>query len=102
VAAWSPASVRYRRYGVRIRSRETPLLLRERVDVLTARVADLHQQVLQLRLTISEAKLRTLVDAAMSARLQEISTLADHATKALRLLIDTGKITQEQANEAIR
>jgi len=69
---------------------------------LVAQIADLQKQVLELRLSVSEAKLRALVDEVVSVRAQEISTLADHATKVLRLLIDTGAITQEQANEAIR
>ena len=69
---------------------------------LVAQIADLQKQVLELRLSVSEAKLRALVDEVVSVRAQENSTLADHATKVLRLLIDTGAITQEQANEAIR
>lgn len=69
---------------------------------LIAQVVDLQKQVAELRLAVSEAKLRALVDGVVSVRAQEISTLADHATKALRLLIDAGVITQEQANEAIR
>jgi hypothetical protein len=70
--------------------------------ILAVQIADLRAQVLELRLATSEAKLRALVENALSSRTQEISTLADHATKALRLLIDAGVITQEQANEAIR
>jgi len=38
----------------------------------------------------------------VTMRTQEIGKLADDATKALRLLIDAGAITQDQANEAIR
>ena len=70
--------------------------------MLVAQIADLQRQILEVRLSVSEAKLRALVDSVVSVRAQEISTLADHATKALRLLIDTGTITQAQANEAIR
>jgi hypothetical protein len=65
-------------------------------------VVDLQKQVAELRLAVSEAKLCALVENTLAGRLGEISTLADHATKALRLLIDAGVITQEQANEAIR
>ena len=69
---------------------------------LISQIADLQKQVLELRLAISETRIRELMDSVVTIRAQEISTLADHATKALRLLIDAGVITQEQANEAIR
>jgi len=42
------------------------------------------------------------MDSVVTIRAQEISTLADHATKALRLLIDKGVVSQDEANEAIR
>ena len=93
--AWSPALFREWRTTLRIR-KVAPK------RALVAQIADLQRQILELRLSVSEAKLRALVDSVVSVRAQEISTLADHATKALRLLIDTGRITQEQANEAIQ
>jgi hypothetical protein len=77
-------------------------MLEERVIALTNALAGLQRDVLELRRGVSETRLRELVDAVVTMRSQEISTLADHATKALRLMIDAGVITQEQANEAIR
>jgi hypothetical protein len=77
-------------------------MLEERVTVLTGALAGLQKEILELRRAVAEPRLRVLVENTLAGRMQEISTLADHATKALRLLIDTGTITQEQANEAIR
>jgi len=69
---------------------------------LISQIADLQKQVLELRLAISETRIRELMDSVVTIRAQEISTLADHATKALRLLIDKGVVSQDEANEAIR
>ena len=74
----------------------------QQLAALAMHIAELQKQILELRLATSEAKLRALVDSVVSVRAQEISTLADHATKALRLLIDKGAISQSEANEAIR
>ena len=77
-------------------------MLEERVTALTNALAGLQRDVLQLQRSVSETRLRAMVAEALSVRAQEISTLADHATKALRLLIDAGVISQVEANEAIR
>jgi len=65
-------------------------------------IADLQGQILELQHKTSESTLRTLVEKVVTMRSDEISKLTDHAVKAIRLLIDAGVITQEQANEAIR
>ena len=69
---------------------------------LVTQVIDLQGQVLELHRAISESKMRALMDSIVTMRSDEITKLTNHAVKALRLLIDTGVITQEQANEAIR
>jgi hypothetical protein len=69
---------------------------------LLERIVDLQMQVLELRRTVTESHLRTLMDDVVTVRAKEIGTLTDHAVKALRLLIDAGVITQEQANKAIQ
>jgi len=74
----------------------------QQLAALAMHIAELQKQILELRLATSETRIREFMDSVVSVRAQEISTLADHATKALRLLIDTGVITQAQANEAIR
>jgi len=95
VPAWSPALFREWRTTLRIR-KVTPK------RVLLEQIADLQKQVLELRLSTSEAKLREIVEKVTAMRSEEIGTLTDHAVKALRLLIKAGVITQAEANEVIR
>jgi len=95
VPAWSPALFREWRTTLRIR-KVAPK------RALVAQIADLQRQILELRLSVSEAKLRALVDEVVAVRAKEIGTLTDHAVKALRLLIKAGVITQAEANEVIR
>ena len=87
---------------MRVRRGSSPFMLEERVTVLTGALAGLQKEILELHRAVAEPRLRVLVENTLAGRMQEISTLADHATKALRLLIDAGAITQDQANEAIR
>jgi hypothetical protein len=70
--------------------------------VLLEHIVDLQRQVLELQRGISKPTLQALVDELVTMRSKEISTLTDHAVKALRLLIDKDVITQAEANEAIR
>jgi hypothetical protein len=69
---------------------------------LVTQVIDLQGQVLELHRAVSEPKMRALMENIVTMRSKEIGTLTDHAVKALRLLIDAGVITQEQANEVIQ
>ena len=75
---------------------------KQQLIALTMQIANLQGQVLELYRAVSEPKMRALMDNIVTMRSDEITKLTNHAVKALRLLIDTGVITQEQANEAIR
>jgi len=76
--------------------------LAKELDALVGQVIHLQRSLMELQRSASEEKLRGLVEKVVTMRTQEIGKLADDATKALRLLIDAGAITQDQANEAIR
>ena len=75
---------------------------KQQLIALTMQIANLQGQVLELYRAVSEPKMRALMENIVTMRSKEIGTLTDHAVKALRLLIDAGVITQDQANEAIR
>ena len=75
---------------------------KQQLIALTMQIANLQGQVLELYRAVSEPKMRALMDNIVTMRSDEITKLTNHAVKALRLLIDAGVITQEQANEVIR
>jgi hypothetical protein len=69
---------------------------------LSAQIMELQKQVLELQRSVSKPALRALTEDVVTMRSEEISKLTTDAVKALRLLIEAGVITQEQANEAIQ
>jgi hypothetical protein len=74
----------------------------QRIDFLVARIIDIERQLNDLRHTINRQAVRDEVEAVIGERSVEITKSHADAVKILRVLIDSGVVSQEALNEAVR
>ena len=64
-------------------------------------VMGLHKAVIESRRLVNPKHIKQVVENIDRTEVERLTKLRDDAGKALRLLVDTGNITQEQLNEAV-
>ena len=91
-----------RRNG-RMKSQHRPTVasLTNAVNLLIERNEELTAEVYEVKRQLRKESLRQVVEDIDRAEVERLTKLRDDAAKALRLLVDTGNITQEQLNEAV-
>ena len=75
--------------------------LDEQLAALHRQVADLSAQVIETRSGIA-AEARRVFEAEYTAKFRELDELRNECARMLRRLVDSGRLTQSEVNEAAR
>lgn len=78
------------------------LAFRKQMSALLANVGELHKSVLETQRMLSAGEVRQVVQEALGAEGEALRQLTSDAVRILRVLVDSGAVSQDALNEAVR